>query len=219
MLAQKDATFLRQTMFSTLRTILTAVAILCGSVGTALAADGYTLRPGDVLRVEVLEDPSLNRDVLVLPDGSIDFPLVGTVAARGQTVARVREALVRGLEDTFASDPTVFVAVRSVAERPPRALETEAPTIDVYALGEVAEPGRKEIPPGTTILQFLADAGGLTRFAAEKRIELRRTDPATGEVRTYLFSFTGVADGPRIAGSTRLAPGDVVVVPSRRLFE
>ncbi|WP_371055983.1 polysaccharide biosynthesis/export family protein [Rhodosalinus sp. K401] len=206
-------------MRSTLRVLFLALSVLATGAGAALAADGYQLRPGDVLRVEVLEDPSLNREVLVLPDGSIDFPLVGTVAARGQTVASVRQALTRGLADTFAAEPTVFVAVRSLAERPARGPEPEAETIDVYALGEVAEPGRKEVTPGTTILQFLADAGGLTRFAAEKRIELRRTDRETGAVRTYLFSFSGAANGPRIAGSTRLAPGDVVVVPSRRLFE
>jgi polysaccharide biosynthesis/export protein len=30
---------------------------------------GYLIRPGDVLRIEVLEDPGLNRSVLVAPDG------------------------------------------------------------------------------------------------------------------------------------------------------
>ena len=34
----------------------------------AQAQDSYNIQPGDVLRIEVLEDPSLNRDALVLPE-------------------------------------------------------------------------------------------------------------------------------------------------------
>jgi polysaccharide export outer membrane protein len=92
--------------------------------------------------------------------------------------------------------------------------------MDVYALGEFVEPGRKEVKPGTTLLQFLAEGGGLDKFAAEKRIELHRTDPQTGKVTTYLFNYRTPGGGSSgINGGTVLAPGDVVKVPQRRLFE
>ena len=52
---------------------------------TAVAQSGYQIQPRDTLQVEVIEDPSLNRSVLVLPDGTIYFPFAGSVRASGQT--------------------------------------------------------------------------------------------------------------------------------------
>jgi len=187
------------------------------------AQGGYQVRPGDTLSIEVLEDPGLNRGVLVLPDGTISFPLVGTVSAQGRTVAELQTILAGGLASNFAVPPNVFVSVSTLAEQPrPRGGPVRPKTpvmIDTYITGEVAKPGRIEVKPGTTILQLLSEAGGITKFAAHRRIELRRTDHLTGHVTKYLYSYTGRANGPRISGSTILSPGDVVVVPQRRLFE
>lgn len=197
------------------------LGLMLGFVSSAEAQDGYRIKAGDTLQVEVLEDPNLNRTVLVLPDGSISFPLAGTVQAGGRSVADVRQSLVAALAPNFATSPTVFVSVAALAAAQPAATtSTGSGQIDVYALGEVGTPGKVSIKRGTTLLQFLAEAGGLTKFAAEKRIELHRTDKRTGEVTSYLFNYrtpAGGADG--ISGSTKLAPGDVVKVPQRRLFE
>ena len=201
-----------------------ALACLILFTGAASAQNKYTLRTGDTLSIEVLEDASLNRTVLVLPGGSIDFPLVGPVQAGGRTVDQVRQSLVAGLTANFANPPTVFVAVAGLAERKPVVRAAPPPpeeeeTVSAFVTGEVNGPGKLELEPGTTILQVIAQAGGLTPFAAKKRIELRRVDPVSGQMRTYLFSFTGKGRGPRISGATVLAEGDVIVVPERRLFE
>ena len=184
----------------------------------AVAQSSYQIRPGDSLQVEVLEDPGLNRNVLVLPDGSISFPLVGTIRAAGRTVDDVKAELAGGLASNFAASPNVFVSVGTLAVRP-AATASVARTIGVYVMGEVATPGRADVPPGTTILQFLAQSGGFTRFAAQKRVQLRRTDPKTGAEQVYQFNYNGTGDGSSIRGSTRLQAGDVIVVPQRRLFE
>lgn len=190
---------------------------------TALPAEAqsnYRIRSGDTLQIEVLEDPSLNRSVLVLPDGSFNFPFVGSLQARGSNVGQVQSQLVSGLAPNFANAPTVVVSVVSLAERiAPSVVPLEEPTIDIFIMGEVAQAGRREVTPGITILQALAEAGGLTPFAAQSRIELHRTNSATGETAIYLYSRNGRGSGERIGSGTELAPGDVVVVPSRRLFE
>lgn len=182
-----------------------------------MAQDDYSIKSGDVLEIEVLEDPSLNRQVLVLPDGSFSFPLVGTMKAGGMTVEQVRTALVSGLSGNFAIPPSVYVSVRALAQIAP-STPTAEKTISVYVMGEIVAPGKKEISAGTTILQFLAQSGGLGKFAAEKRIELHRTDSKTGETTVYLFDYTGKSGG-RISSSTSLVSGDVVIVPERGLFE
>lgn len=185
--------------------------------GAATAQGSYQLSPGDVLQVEVLEDPSLNRNALVLPDGTVTFPLAGTLRASGRSIDQFRSALATALTPNFAAAPTVFVSVSRLAT------PTESPlastnTVDVYALGEFNTPGRFDLEPGTSLLQFLAASGGLSRFAATKRIQLRRRD-ATGVEKVYRFNMRAIEQGATIRGTLILQPGDVIVAPERRLFE
>lgn len=198
--------------------LLAILVGLAGLVGAADAQSGYAIEPGDTLQVEVLEDPSLNRSVLVLPNGSITFPMAGTLQASGRSPEQVAAALRSSMASSFAAPPTVYVSVASLAP-PPVPGATTPVTMDVYAVGQVNAPGLVPVAPGTTILQFLAQVGGLTAFAADKRIELHRTD-ASGAVTSYRFNYRTPAGGPDgISGGTKLAPGDVVKVPQRKLFE
>lgn len=188
-------------------------------IATGAWAQSYQIQPGDALQVEVLEDPTLNRTTLVLPDGSINFPLAGSVRAAGLSTNGLSSALSSALSSNFNAPPTVFISVAALAPPPlfQGGLATTGPTIDVFAMGEVGAPGKHLATEGTTILQFLAQIGGLTNFAARKRIELRRTDSRSGTMNTYIYNYNGSGGG--IQGTTVLKAGDVVVVPSRRLFE
>ncbi|MGX0978388.1 polysaccharide export outer membrane protein [Roseovarius sp. MBR-51] len=198
---------------------LTAVLFLMGSASISMAQDFYRIKPGDTLQVEVLEDPSLNRNVLVLPDGSISFPMAGTVRAGGRSVDVVASTLSKEMTGNFAVEPTVLVSVAALAPRDAPRAAAGPELMNIYIVGEANTPGRKEVLPGTTLLQFLAEAGGLSRFAAEKRIQLRRVDPTSNQETVYRFNYRTMGGSDSISGTTVLAPGDVIVVPERRLFE
>ncbi|MEX0279240.1 MAG: polysaccharide biosynthesis/export family protein [Ruegeria sp.] len=178
----------------------------------ALAQSSYRIQPGDVLNIEVLEDESLEREVLVRPDGRITMPLAGTLAVSGRSVEQVRSDLTNLLAPNFASTPSVFVSLGSVGE------QEDPDPIFVYAVGEAGAPGRYEVPPGTTLLQFFAEMGGFSRFAATKRILLRRAG-SSGQEQVYKFNYDAILEGTGQGGATRLVDGDVIVVPQRRLFE
>lgn len=185
-------------------------AVLAAPEALAQAA-GYRIQRGDTLAVTVLEDETLNRQALVLPDGRISVPLAGSVAAAGQTVEAVERAIADRLASNFAVRPNVFVSVLNVVE--------EEETFPVFVLGRVGNPGAREVEVGTTLLQAIALAGGLDRFAATKRIQLRRTDPATGREQLYVFNYAAVERGAAIQSMITLREGDVILVPERRLFE
>lgn len=197
-------------------------AVLCVvlSVGTgpAEAQGNYSIRPGDTLRVEVLEDESLNRTLLVLPDGRISAPLAGSVRAAGRTVEQVRRALTSALERSFSVPPTVYVGVAGLAEAPPAA-PAEPAIISIYVLGEANSPGQIDMEPGATVLQLFSRMGGFTNFAALGRIQLRRADPQTGTETIYRLDYKAIQAGTSRNGLTALRDGDVIVVPQRRLFE
>lgn len=193
-----------------------AVALMMTlAASMAFAQSEYQVRAGDTLVIEVLEDGALNRSTMVLPDGRISFPFAGSIPVAGRTVSQVQDSIANGISANFANRPNVFVSVqpgqRTTTSRRPS-------TIDIYFLGEVNTPGTKPMPRGTTLLQALAQSGGLTRFAADKRIQLRRTNPATGIQSITEINYRALANGA-VMNDVRLADGDVILVPERRLFE
>lgn len=197
------------------RMTLALIMTLVG--GMALAQSEYRVRSGDTLVIEVLEDNSLNRAVVVLPDGRISFPFAGTIEVAGRSVGQIESAITSRIASNFAAEPNVFVSVQPGQRQ--ASTGTSAATIDIYFLGEVNAPGLKEVSPGTTVLQALAQSGGLTRFAADKRIQLRRTDPKTGRQSVFQINYRALANGASMTNDIRLLDGDVLLVPERRLFE
>ncbi len=195
---------------------LFAVLFVVPLLAVQSQAQDYRVRPGDVLQIEVLEDSTLNRTAIVLPDGQISLPLVGSVQASGRSLAQVQEDLAARLSGSFATPPTVYVTLSALAERVPAS--TTPRMIDVFVMGAANAPGRIEVSPGTTFLQAIAQAGGLSPFAATKRIQLRRTDKS-GNEKIYRLNYDAIEQGTATGGTTRLVDGDVIIVPQRKLFE
>jgi polysaccharide biosynthesis/export protein len=194
--------------------MLTAIVLALPFLAVQATAQDYRLRPGDVVQIEVLEDASLNRTAIVLPDGQISLPLVGSVRASGRSLTDIQSDLASRLASSFATPPTVYVTMSALAER----VVGTARTIDVFILGAAATPGRVEVAPGTTLLQAIAQAGGLSPFAAKKRIQLRRVDKS-GNEKVFSFDYDAIERGVAGGLTTRLADGDVIFVPQRKLFE
>lgn len=204
-------------LFVALLSGLLALPMLAG--GARAQEEGYLLRPGDTLRVEVLEDASLNRTVLVAPDGRISLPLAGVLTAAGRPIEAVQADLAARLAGNFATTPNVFVSLEALNQGALGGGPAVPRTLTVFVMGEANKPGKVLVEPGTTALQFFAEMGGFTRFAATKRIQLRRTDAKTGEETIYQLNYNEIERGTSKAGSTTLADGDVIVVPQRKLFE
>jgi polysaccharide export outer membrane protein len=178
------------------------------------AQDNYSIQPGDVLRIEVLEDPSLNRDALVLPDGRVSLPLAGLIQAGGRSIDSVQADIAGRLAPNFAAAPNVFVGIARLSQDdlPTAGGPAVANTISVFLMGEAASPGKVEVEPGSTILQALAQAGGVTNFAATKRLQLRR------DGKVYQLNYKALETGGSGFDSA-VADGDVIFIPQRRLFE
>lgn len=178
-------------------------------------AQGYNVRPGDVLKIEVVQDPSMNRAVLVAPDGRISMPLAGSVQAAGRSVEAIAGALASGLGPQFAAAPDVFVSLERLADRSAAggAGVGKALGQTIHVMGAAAKPGKYEVARNTTVLQLFAEMGGFDKFAAKKRVQLRRGD------KIYLVNYAEVEAGTSTMGNMVLQPGDVIVIPQRRLFE
>lgn len=158
--------------------------------------DEYRLGPGDKLRVEVYRETQLSQSLQIRPDGKITLPLVGDFLAAGKTPIELRDGLAGSLKE-YVTNPVVTVIV------------VEAIAAQVYVIGEVANPGPIVMQGPLTVLQALAQVGGLREFADRDDIRILRKTP-TG-VRTIEFNYKTAIRGETEA--VFLQPGDTVVVP------
>ena len=93
-----------------------------------LATDRYLLNAGDVLDISVWNEEALEKTVMVLPDGTVSFPLAGELIAKGKTVSELEQVLKNNLSE-FLADPVVTVVVANVSGN------------TVHILGKVQTPG------------------------------------------------------------------------------
>lgn len=200
-----------------MRVILSCVAFLLVPFGM-VSAQVYLIQPGDRLEVSVLEDPGLNRTVLVRPDGRISLPLAGTITAANRTPEDVQGAIRSALAPDFVQPPNVTVSLVSVGQSDAAVMEDEENLAVIYVIGEVNQPGALTVTLPLDVLQALALAGGPATFAARDRIQVRRRTPGAGET-LHIFSYENIEDGLVPSTEISLQDGDVIVVPERGLFE
>jgi len=156
----------------------------------------YRLGPGDKLRVEVYKDLQLSQSLQVRPDGKITLPLVGDFAAAGKTPIQLRDDLTKSLKE-YVTNPVVTVIV------------VEALAAQVYVIGEVTNPQTLVMQGPMTVLQALAQVGGLREFADRDDIRILRKTP--NGVQTIEFNYKRAVKGE--SEPVFLQPGDTVVVP------
>jgi polysaccharide biosynthesis/export protein len=191
--------------------VLLALLFFCGFLTSAMA-QVEPLHPGDTIQISVWQDPKLNRQVVIGPDGMISFPLAGHIQAGGLTPQALENVLRRRLQKNYTSHLDITVSLAAVNRE--EQVETKP---RVYITGEILKPGPYIIRADTSVIQALALAGGLGPFAASKRIQIHRQ--VNGTDSTYLFNYNAYVEGANTADNIILRSGDVIIVPQRGLFE
>ena len=182
--------------------------------GSTISVFAQTLRPGDTLSISVLQDPKLDRTVLVDQSGEIAFPLAGHIRARGLSPQGLEKILQDKLKSNY-KDQQVDVTVSVAAERPKEPIEDDLKP-KIFLTGEVAKPGSYIVAKPINLMQAISLAGGFSPFAAKSRIQVRRRAP-NGEV-IFPFNYRAYEAGADIEGNIVLHPGDIIVVPERGIL-
>lgn len=183
------------------RLLILALSLTLLSLPAAADSTLYTLNPGDSIRIAAFDDPRLDRDLVVLPDGTVSYPVVGEIHAVGLTVAELQGLIATKLvEKGFLQDGAVVDA--SV---------TQTTGYTLYVVGQVARPGAYTTVANIDVMQALSLAGGLTPFASKSQIKVLRTEE--GKQVVVPFDYGDVEDGDNLDSNVMLRPGDTVVVP------
>lgn len=180
-----------------------AVSIASGPAGGPVtpvtgqqALSEYTLNAGDTVEVTVLGQTDLTRSVTIRPDGKIDMPLVGDIAAVGLSPAQLADRIAAALR-AYLRNPQVTVSVR------------EFQRAFVYLIGQVTRTGSIEIQRGWTIIEVMSVAGGATPRAALRKATLIRR--STGQAIALDLDRL-LLRGDRSL-NVSVEPGDIIMVP------
>jgi polysaccharide export outer membrane protein len=179
-------------------------------VSCAIAA-AQPLQIGDTIAISVYQDSKLDRQLVIGPGGMISFPLAGQIKATGLTPQALEKVLRTKLRSKYTVDLDVAVTVVAAA-KPDDDLKPR-----FYVTGEVNRPGPYVFRTATNVVQAIAMSGGLSQFAARKRVQVRRK--VNGVESTFLFDYAAFESGKDVSGNIDLEPGDVVLVPERGLWE
>ena len=191
-------------MFAALTVPAAAQAPLSVPPSATVAATPYRINPGDELEILVWGDERLQRTVLVLPDGTFAFPLVGQVNAAGRLPTELERVITAGLQPQYKGPvPQVTVSVK------------RASGYQFSVVGKVNNPGTSTPGRYVNALEALAIAGGPAQFANPNGARIIRKsgdrlftmpihlqDALRGEIGRL-----GPNDIPRIES------GDTLVVP------
>jgi polysaccharide export outer membrane protein len=158
----------------------------------------FVIGPEDSLQISVWRNEALTRLVLVRPDGMISLPLLDDVQAAGLTPLQLRDLLAERLTE-FIPSPQVSVIVADIR------------SFKVSIIGEVGRPGRYELKSWTTVLDILAQAGGLLQTANRNRIVILR--PNGREFQRIPFNYNKLITAGGEQENMYLQPNDILLVP------
>ncbi len=182
---------------STKMLVLLAISLFCPT-SFGETDNKYLINSGDILDISVWNEDALKREVRVLPDGSIGFPLTGTVMAAGRSVDDLKKEMTEKLTE-YIAEPVVSISVK--------AAEGNA----VYVTGQVKKPGKIIMVEPMNVMQALSIVEGLTPFAAADEIIILRKTPKGPE--SIKFDYSDLEKGKGLNSNHLLKSGDVIVVP------
>jgi polysaccharide biosynthesis/export protein len=170
------------------------------AVASAPASDEYRIGAGDVLEINVWNEPQASvQAVVVRPDGKVSLPLIKEIEVLGKTPMELQKAL-SGKFEAMIRGADVTVVVKEIRSK------------KVYLVGAVGKAAPIPlISDHMTVLQALAEAGGLSQYAKRGKIYVLRT--VNGKQVRLPFDYSAVIKGEHMEQNITLLPDDTLVVP------
>ena len=159
-----------------------------------------TLGPSDVFDIRVYGEKDLSSTFRVASDGTIDYPLLGTLKVEGMTPTDVSKIVEKGLvEGEFLKKPQVSIFVK----------EYNSKKISVF--GQVKKPGTFSYQEGMSVVEAISLAGGFTSMARENDTTVIRI--VDGKKTRFGVPVKEIGQGK--TANFIMRSGDIIFVPER----
>jgi len=107
----------------------------------------YSIGAEDIVKVAVLGHDDLTQTIVVQPDGTFIYPLIGRVKAADLTPKELERKITTLLAQGYVRNPQVTVSVQEYRSK------------TVFVVGEVSRPGSYSMSGRMTVLELLSKAG------------------------------------------------------------
>jgi polysaccharide export outer membrane protein len=184
-------------------TVLIVITFTSLSINIAAQEESYFIKKGDVLSVEVMEHPEFNRsNLLVLPDGTIQYPVLGDLVVAGISPAQLADSIKKALDVDYVVNPIVTVYVNRLEKN------------NINVLGGVRNPGRYQIFEPVSLLEALSLAGGVTSLKHTRKIIIAKKD---GSSSVYKIKRSLKRNNLNASDFPLIYPDDTIVVVTREI--
>lgn len=175
------------------------VNILAPGLSVETPPSDYILGPGDEIEITVFEYDEYTGTKVILPDGTLTLPLVGSIEAEGKTTDELAQALAIRLESLLVN-PVVTIN-----------LTTLRPVV-VQVSGEVMRPGPLQLTDGMTLSAALVQAGGITQRADVRQVAIQRNAPNASSAAITINLWDALSSEDAYNNPV-LRSGDSIYVP------
>ncbi len=181
-------------------TALVLLSIVLAGTAVAQDATSYHLGAGDVVQLNVLQQPDLDAELLIRPDGTAVVPPVGEIALAGLTPDEAEELLTSKLRLFNREITDVSVTV----------LQYNA--LRIYVLGAVGSPGSYTFDSPPTLWSVIREAGGVSpdANASVVRVVAVRDGLTVNSTHDLVPFLAGTGAAPDLL----LHSGDTVIIPT-----
>jgi len=166
--------------------------------------EGYIIAPGDVLRLVVFGDNTLQLEAKVDLNGNINIPNFGMIMVSGSSFATLKTRLKTYLGKYFSgllsAPQRTFLDVSLTQIRP----------VNITVLGEAGTPGPHLVSGLASVLNSLYAAGGIKTSGSLRSIKVYRNNQLLKEIDLYDYITSGKLDN-----DIRLANNDIIFIAPR----
>ena len=170
----------------------------------SLKSADFILGVGDTVEIAVYRQDDLKRSVKIDTSGKVMFPLIGDIQVAGKSVFKLRDELKERYSFYYVN-PQVTVTVTTISSK------------KFMVLGEVNSPGIFTMDTDLTIVEAIANAGGMTRDAKQNNVIVIRRGKEKPEILS--FDFKDIWGKGDITRDVTLQPGDIVYASTKTIAD
>jgi polysaccharide biosynthesis/export protein len=161
--------------------------------------DDYRLGPGDIVRVQVFQNPELTVEARLSEAGMISYPLLGQVRLGGLSAGQAEQLIAQRLRSgQFVQNPQVTLNVMTFRSQ------------QVSVLGNINRPGRYPLETtGMRLSEVLSLAGGISETGADEVVLITVRDGRPTRLEVDIVDMFASGD---LENDPTMQAGDVVYV-------
>ena len=192
----------------------------------ALDQEQRELKPLDILRFNILEDPAGRGQfpsITITELGDAVFPVSANtqetvkVKAAGRKLAELRTELKQKLDADYYQNATISLELQQTRDLNQSAKSGPANNAKVLVFGSIAANIPLRDDQKLTISEVFAQLSNQSQYANLKKVELQRVDSTTKQSKSTFINVKKLLDGD-LSGDVELKDGDRIKVVDRSVI-